>query len=248
MPTTYETGHAKNVANFEAMITAVTAYGTIYNPSMPAIKLAALQAQLSAVKQTVNNVNTALGNHGNAVAIRNLGYEPLRQLSSRIISALKATDAPQQLVDHALSNHRKLTGIRVSAKLGQEELAALKTAGKEIKQVSASHQSYDSVLDTFDKQVKLLSSIPQYEPNETDLKVTTLENLFTALESKNIAVWTTKSALDTARIARNKVMYLPETGAIAISKAVKNYVKSLFGPSSEQYRHLAALAFNYIKS
>ncbi len=248
MPTTYETGHAKNVANFEAMITAIANYGTNYNPSMPAIKLAALQAQLSAVRQTVDQVNTALGNHGNAVAQRNLGYEPLRQLSSRIISALKATRAPQQLVDNAMSNHRKLTGIRASKKLGEEERAALKTAGKEVKQVSASHQSYDSILDTFDKQIKLLASIAQYQPNEIDLKITTLETLFTALQTKNTAVWTAKTALDKARMARNKVMYVAETGVIAISQDVKNYVKSLFGPSSEQYKHLAALEFNYIKS
>ncbi len=126
MPTTYETGHAKNVANFEAMITAVATYGANYNPSMPAIKLAALQSQLSTAQQAVDKVNTALANYGNAVAIRNFGYEPLRQLSSRIISALKATDTPHQIVDRALTNHRKLVGIRVSVKLDQEEVAALR--------------------------------------------------------------------------------------------------------------------------
>jgi hypothetical protein len=247
MPTTYETGHAKNVANFEAMITAVATYGTNYNPSMPAIKLAALQAQLSAAQQTVDKVNTALANYGNATAIRNFGYEPLHQLCSRMISALKATDAPQQVVDRALSNHRKLMGTRVSAKLGQEELAALKAVGKEVKQVSASQQSYDNILDTFDKQVKLLASIPQYQPNETDLKVSTLETLFTALQTKNTAVWTAKIALDTARIERNKIVYEAKIGVIAITKDVKNYVKSLFGPSSPQYKHLSALTFIQFK-
>ena len=247
MSTAYETGHAKNVANFEAMITAVTTYGTTYNPSMPAIKVVALQAQLLTAQQAVDKVNAALANYGNAVAIRNFGYEPLHQLCSRMVSALKATDAPQQLVDRALANHRKLMGTRASVKLGQEELAALKTAGKEVKQVSASQQSYDNILDTFDKQVKLLASIPQYEPNETELKVTTLETLFTALHTKNTAVWTAKTALDTARMARNKIMYEAETGIITITKNVKNYVKSLFGPSSPQYKHLSALTFTQFK-
>ena len=247
MPTAYETGHAKNVANFEAMITTVTTYGTTYNPSIAAIKVAALQVQLSAIKQAADKVNTALANYGNAVAIRDLGYEPLRKLSSRILSALKATDAPQQVIDNAITNHRKLTGTRATAKLGQEEVAALRTVGKEVKQVSASQQSFDSILDTFDKQVKLLSSIPQYEPNETDLKVVTLENLFTALQTKNTTVWTAKTALDTARMARNKIMYAPETGIIDITKDVKNYVKSLFGLSSSQYKHLSALTFTQFK-
>jgi len=34
-----ETGHAKNVANFEDMISFVTGYGATYNPSKNAIKL-----------------------------------------------------------------------------------------------------------------------------------------------------------------------------------------------------------------
>lgn len=248
MSTTYETGHAKNVANFEAMITAVTAFGTAYNPSIPTIKVAALQAQLSAIKQTVEKVNTALANYSNAVAIRDFGYEPLQRLSSRIISALKATNASQQVVDNAMTNHRKITGARASAKLGPEEVTALKIGGKEIKQVSASQQSYDSMLDTLDKQVKLLASIPQYEPNETELKVATLETLWVALQTKNAAVWTTRIALDTTRISRNKIMYAPETGVIATTLDVKNYVKSVFGLSSPQYKHMSALTFTHFKA
>jgi hypothetical protein len=44
MATTSETGHAKNVANFDELISFVTAYGTTYNPSKASIKLTALQA------------------------------------------------------------------------------------------------------------------------------------------------------------------------------------------------------------
>ena len=247
MSTTYETGHAKNVANFAAIITAITAYGTIYNPSIPTIKVAALQAQLSAIKQATEKVNTALASYGNAVAVRDLGYEPLNKLSSRIISALKATDAPQQVVDNAMTNHRKLTGTRASAKLGPEQVTALQTEGKEVKQVSASQQSYDSRLDALDKQVKLLAAIPQYEPNETELKVATLETLWTTLQTKNAAVWTVKVALDTARLLRNKIMYAAETGVIPTTLDVKNYVKSLFGLSSPQYKQISALTFTQLK-
>lgn len=42
MPSTTETGHAKNVATFEDLITFCTGYGTPYNPSKAALKIAAL--------------------------------------------------------------------------------------------------------------------------------------------------------------------------------------------------------------
>jgi len=37
MASTSETGHAKNVANFEDLISFCTGYGTAYNPSKAAI-------------------------------------------------------------------------------------------------------------------------------------------------------------------------------------------------------------------
>jgi hypothetical protein len=43
MATTYETGHAKNVANFQNLIVFVKAYGTTYNPSKEALKVPQLE-------------------------------------------------------------------------------------------------------------------------------------------------------------------------------------------------------------
>ena len=160
------------------------------------------------------------------------------------MSALKATDAPQQVIANALTNHRKLTGVRASAKLSQEEIAALGAEGKEVKQISAAQQSFDSMLDTFDKQIKLLATIPQYAPNETELKTATLQALFTKLQSYNIAVLNAKQVLDAARIARNKEVYDEEVGIKAIAIDVKNYVKSLFGLGSPQFKQIASLGFS----
>ena len=42
MPAYYETGHAKNVANFQDLIAFVTGYGATYNPTKNALKLSQL--------------------------------------------------------------------------------------------------------------------------------------------------------------------------------------------------------------
>jgi len=42
MASTNETGHTKNVANFDELIGFRTGYGAAYNPSKASIKLAAL--------------------------------------------------------------------------------------------------------------------------------------------------------------------------------------------------------------
>jgi hypothetical protein len=45
MASTTETGHAKNVATFEDLMSFCTVYGATYNPSKAALKLPALTTQ-----------------------------------------------------------------------------------------------------------------------------------------------------------------------------------------------------------
>jgi len=51
MPSTTEKGHAKNVANFSKLIAVCKAFGTKYNPSKTAIKVANLDAKLVVYRQ-----------------------------------------------------------------------------------------------------------------------------------------------------------------------------------------------------
>ena len=70
MASTTETGHAKNVSNFDELISFATGYGATFNPSKASIKLPALQAQSTASKSAESAVNAALSAYSNAVAAR----------------------------------------------------------------------------------------------------------------------------------------------------------------------------------
>jgi len=92
MASTSETGHAKNLANLDALITNVSNFGAIYNPSKAAIKVTALQSYATSCRTSLTGVNTAIAAYGNAVAAREIAYNPVSKLVTRIINALKATD------------------------------------------------------------------------------------------------------------------------------------------------------------
>jgi len=92
MASTSETGHAKNVANFETLISSVTAFGATYNPSKDTLKPAALQTLLTAAKTSLNTVNVAQSVYSNAVAGREFAFAPLSKLFTRVNNALKSTD------------------------------------------------------------------------------------------------------------------------------------------------------------
>lgn len=179
----------------------------------------------------------------NAVAVREVGFEPLRKLFTRLLNALKATDTPQQVIDNVGTINRKLQGKRTSDKLTEDEKSALVKEGKSVRQISVSQQGCDNRLDHFDKLVKLLASIPQYKPNETELTVATLTLLYTKLKQLNVAVVTAEIALSNVRLLRNEVMYNVETGVVATAQDVKTYTKSVFGMGSAQFKQISGLYF-----
>jgi len=248
MASTVETGHAKNVANFEHLVSYCTGYGATFNPVKATIKLTALSTLLTNAKGAINAVNAALPAYSNAVSAREAAFEPLSKLITRIMNALKAADTTQQVDESAQTLVRKLQGRRASAKLTEEEKKAMAEQGKEQKEISSSQLSYDNRLDNFDKLIKLLTSITQYAPNEADLKVVALTTLLTDLKAKNTAVITATIPLSNARISRNDILYKELSGLVDIAQDVKSYVKSIFGATSPQYKQVSGLEFKRYKA
>lgn len=233
-----ETGHAKNVANFEDLISFVTAYGTAYNPTKAAIKIAALNTLLTQAKSDIANVTTKNVAYNNSVNARVTLFEPLRALSTRLVQALSSTDASVELINDAKSINRKLQGKRAKAVEAQTDPNAPAP-----NTISASQQSYDQLIEHFNKLIELLKSETTYTPNETDLKIVTLTAQLALLKSTNTNVTGAYTNISNARIARDKTLYKTKTGLHDIATDVKNYVKSLYGFSSPEYKQLSKIKF-----
>ena len=234
-----ETGHARNVANFERVVTEINAMGAVYNPSKASIKAAALNAQLASAKAALSAVNAAESTYKLSVSSRNFAFVPLSKLVTRINSALKISDTNSVTIDSSMTLVRKLQGRRASPKTSKEDLAIAEAAGNKIVEISASRMSYDNRLDNFDKLIKQLSSITAYAPNEADLKIAGLMVTYTDLKTKNTAVNTAATNLNIARINRNDILYKPLLGIADTSSYAKTYIKSVYGATSAQFRNVS---------
>jgi len=236
MASTSETGHAINVANFEDIISFCTGYGTAYNPVQNAIKLPELNKLLTNANAALKTVNDELAKFIVATNERQLVFEPLNKLTTRLIAALDASGPTDKIVADARTIGRKITGARKTKKI------LLPNPG-DPKNISASQQSYDARLENFRKIKELLEEEPLYNPNETDLKITTLTTQITDLETKNTAVVNTTTDLSNARIARDHILYDKNTGLYDIQYEVKKYVKSVFGASGPEYAQIKGIKF-----
>lgn len=244
-----EVGHAKNVANFEDLINRCTGFGISYNPNLNAIKIANMNTLRANANTALANVVSTFTAYENAVNARQIIFDPLQKLGTRIINALIASGVSDQIVKDAKTINRKIQGKRAKPikEVENMEIQAIPNPNEppvEIpKNVSVSQLSFDSFVEHYSKLISLLSTIPAYNPNENELKVSGLNTLLTNMKSANTAAITATTNFINARINRNTLLYAKDTGIADVAKDCKAYVKSVYGHTSPQYKSVSSIKF-----
>ena len=238
MPSTSETGHAKNVANFQDLIAFVTGYGASYNPNKNALKLPQLIALHTAAQANLAEVVTKNTLYNNKVNERVAAFKDLKSLSTRLINALQTTDATPEKIANAKTFNKKMQGVRAKA---VETPTDPNTPAPST--ISTSQQSYDQQIQHLAGIISVLETEPSYAPNEVDLQIATLTAKQADLTAKNSAVATAYTNVSNSRIARDTTIYGADTGLFDIATEVKKYVKSVFGATSPQFAQIKGIEF-----
>ena len=238
MASTSETGHAKNVANLQDLISFVIGYGASYNPTKNTLKLPQLTALATASQTSLADVVTKNTIYNNKVNERVIAFKDLKSLSTRLINALQTTDATSEKVADAKAFNKKMQGIRDKAVeiITNPNAPAPNT-------ISTSQQSYDQQIQHLAGIISVLQTEPSYAPNETDLQIATLTAKQAVLTAKNNAVSTAYTNVSNSRIARDTTIYGTDTGLFDIATEVKKYIKSVFGATSPQFAQVKGIEF-----
>lgn len=236
MISTSETGHAKNIANFQKLIEFVTDYGTAYNPSKVRLKL----PQLITLKAKSDNAlldvidNNTLYN--NSVNQRVNAFSDIKPLSTRLVNALQTTEATAETIKDAKVFNRKIQGKRASVPQAPTDpnVPVPNT-------ISSSQLSYDQLIQHFVGLTSVLRYEVSYTPNEEDLKMTTLDTKIEDLVEKNAEVARRYTKVSNARTLRDQTLYDGAESLLETAGEVKKYIKSVFGASSPQYEQVRGL-------
>jgi hypothetical protein len=108
MPSTSDKGHAKNVANLSKLIEVCKGFGTKYNPSKTAIKIANLTTKLDNSKQQLQDIKDTAQAETTARNNRAIGFKGNNKFSTRILAAVKSSDASAESVADAISINKKI--------------------------------------------------------------------------------------------------------------------------------------------
>lgn len=242
MSSTSEVGHAKNVANLQKLTQQVSVY-TLYNPPVPNLTVANLQTLYAAANAKLAEVEDKRNTNKNAIALRQTAFENLKTTCTRIINRLEILGLLVGTLDQAKSLNRSIQGgskkKTISAKTDDEEQPTNNP-------ISTSRQSFTQQTENFGILLQLLATIPNYSPDEDELKLANLNTYHTSLVSATQAVDQTEAELNVKLIERNQILYAEETGLYSIAQNVKKYVKSLYGAISSEYTTVSAIKFTII--
>ena len=248
MPSTSETGHAKNVANFEDLISFCNGYGAAYNPSKAALTITELNKLQTNAKASLQQAKITKTSFDNATNARQLAFKDLKPLATKTVNALAVSGATALAVADAKTINRKIQGAKANGSTKTPTTPADPNAPVPTdKTISTSQQSYDSLIDHFTKMIESVSQDANYKPNEKELQVATLQTKLDSLKTANTDLINGFTNWSNARINRNSTLYNPLTGLVQTALEVKKYVKSVFGATSPQFKQLSGLEFTNVK-
>lgn len=238
MVSTSESGHAKNVANFQTLISFATGYGATYNPTKTILKLPQLTILSTAAQASLADVVTKNTAYNNKVNERIIAFSTVKPLATRLVNALQTTDASTQKIDDAKGFNKKLQGSKSKKSETPTDPNAIAP-----KTISTSQQSYDQQIQHFAGIVLVLQSETTYIPNENELKIPTLTAKQTDLTAKNNGVATAYTSISNSRINRDNILYKEDTGLFDVAAKVKKYIKSIYGATSPQFAQVKGIEF-----
>lgn len=239
-----ETGHARNLSSLQQLIAACIGYGSAYAPSVSNLSITALTTCHTDGQSLLADVLAKKTDYRAAINLRIEAFAILRKKSTRILNALKASGASAEVVANAREYHRKIQGSRAS----KPPTNSPDPNAPVPKTISNSQQSFDQLIQHLAGLISVVNIAATYAPNETDLKVTSLNTYRLDLDSKNSDVNTTYVAVSNARLARDKKLYSDSDSAYILFSAVKSYIRSVFGATSSEYRQISGLAFKKPKN
>lgn len=230
--------HVKTMQAFGKLTGICTGLGGTYNPGKQNLQVNAMITLLNSAQQAWEEVKEAQKAYDNATNDRELEFRKIRKLSSSVCGMLKAHGTNGLLLEDALNNKRRIWGTRIS------KSPVVDTEKPDEKEARSSYsKAYVVIAEYFDKLVKTVASEPEYNPNEPELTLASLEQTLTGLFNLNKAVIAAEIRLEEARIKRNTVYYIAPENLVDTAVAVKTYVRSAFGFQSQQHQQVQKLRF-----
>jgi|GEM_PF-6420522 len=231
------------VATFEKLLGFCNNQSSVYKPSRSSLQLTALNNLLTQAQQLLKAADAARIVYENAGNTRNALFKSLSRFATRIMDSLKVSGASQDVINDVTLIKRKLSGATKRFRtVGNGDSGNNTHPPDGPQQRSVSQLDFASRVENFERMVNRIAMEAAYKPNEADLQVTSLLAFATQLRVAHRNVVTAYIAMKTANRSLNVALY-GSHGIHENGRAVKTYLRSVFGSTSSHYAEVAGYEF-----
>jgi chaperonin GroEL (HSP60 family) len=231
--------HSKNVQAFEKLLGVCTGLGGTYKPGKQNLRVSVMHSMLVQAQQALSEVREAKTLYNQATNHRENLFKATDKLASSMYHVLQASGANQLTIEDARrALNRLLNGVRSA---GEKEKASVELPAS--KKWTGFGRDYTARIQHFAQLVDIVSKDADYTPEEQELQVEALLQRVEALQAANTWVLQASLTLAKARSKRNEVLYVAKWSLYKTVRAVKAYVKAIFGATSSTYQLLVAARF-----
>ncbi|HYG02820.1 MAG TPA: hypothetical protein VD927_10270, partial [Chryseosolibacter sp.] len=216
------------VGSFDKVLASCKQIGERYQPTATQLSITAMSELLQRSHQAMKAVTTTQSASRLAIIARRETFAGLPTLSMRVVRMLATLDLSPDTLEAVNSLKQQLQGGRPAKKTSAEG-----SEGSTDVKRAAIRRHFGAQLQTFGDLVQIIADIGNYNPKETDLKLSALKAKVADLQSKSHAVVETKAALQNARKLQKQLLY-GTNGVTQTIKGAKNYVCSVFGVKSPE--------------
>ena len=240
--------HAEQVAAWGKLLGHCNALGNSYQPIKDSMKSTAMENLLDESVNQIEAVHNAETSLVTAITERQQAFERLPIIGTRVVKALEAADAsPEHIFDVNTIRKRfryqalpkRVTAQKVSpgGQAGQTENAADPSPP-----ARRTYGDFNSRIDNLQLLILQLENGPAYEPAEIDISIESLKQLLADLVARHEIVAQAQLQLYMAKAKRNELLY-SRSGIYHIAKMVKNYIHSVYGFKSREFKTIRKIKF-----
>ncbi len=232
--------HSKNVQAFEKLLGVCTGLGGTYKPGKQNLRVSVMHSMLVQAQQALSEVREAKTLYNQATNHREDLFKATDKLASSMYHVLQASGANHLTTEDARKAlNRLFNGVRST---GENETTSVEPPPLS-KKWKGFGRDYTARIQHFAQLVDIVSKDADYTAEEVELQVEALLQRTEALQAANTKVLQTSLTLAKARSKRNEVLYVANWSLYKTVRAVKAYVKAIFGATSSTYQLLMAARF-----
>jgi hypothetical protein len=233
---------AVNLGCFQTLATALKGFGNIYAPAAASITVVEVDKRVLAAQKAATDFNVKHAAWRKAIDDRKTAYKPLRKYCTRMLRAFKALVKDAEAVETLVASKKKLDGTRIGKKTDTD----VPSLGNDVQQPGGgtiAQTGFQDLANTFEQMMELAALHQSYVPNETDLQISGMQKLLADLRAANLKATEALNDLTLARHKRNEIHFFAPDSIWRTGRDAKDYVISLFGIESPEYKQIRGLRF-----